>query len=60
MTQRQTGMPAGLSEDRLDRIKRVFEDVRWTLGVCWVGELFELLAVYDLYLQAAWLQLKPS
>ncbi|HEY7294324.1 MAG TPA: hypothetical protein VH916_04740 [Dehalococcoidia bacterium] len=60
MTQRQPGMPAGLSEERLDRIKRVFEDVRHTLGVCWVGELFELLAVYDLYLQAAWLQLKPS
>src|SRR5579871_5600093 len=60
VTQRQPGMPAGLSEDRLDRIKRVFEDVRLTLGVCWVGELFELLAVYDLYLQAAWLQLKPS
>jgi len=60
VTQRQPGMPAGLSEDRLDRIKRVFEDVRRTLGVCWVGELFELLAVYDLYLQAAWLQLKPS
>lgn len=53
-------MPAGLSEDRLDRIKRVFEEVRLTLGVCWVGELFELLAVYDLYLQAAWLQLRPS
>jgi hypothetical protein len=60
VTQRQPGMPAGLSEERLDRIKRVFEDVRLTLGVCWVGELFELLAVYDLYLQAAWLQLKPS
>ncbi|HLZ71723.1 MAG TPA: hypothetical protein VKV26_17610 [Dehalococcoidia bacterium] len=60
MTQRHSGMPAGLSEDRLDRIKRVFKDVRRTLGVCWVGELFELLAVYDLYLQAAWLQLKPS
>lgn len=60
MTQHQPGMPVGLSEDRLDRIKRVFEDVRLTLGVCWVGELFELLAVYDLYLQAAWLQLKPS
>lgn len=60
MPQRSAGLPAALSEDRLDRLKEILADVRRTLGVAWAGELFEALAVYDVYVQTAWYQLKPS
>jgi hypothetical protein len=49
-----------LSEERLDRIKSIFSDVRESLGIAWVGDLCEELAAYDRYLQAAWYQLKPN
>jgi hypothetical protein len=60
LPQHSHGPYAAISEERLDIIKATFVDIRGTLGLPWVGELFELLAVYDLYLQAAWLQAKPS
>jgi hypothetical protein len=57
---RQAHTLPALPEERLDRLKEVFTEVRRALGVPWVGELFETLAVYDRYLVAAWLQLLPS
>ncbi len=53
--------PAEVDENAVEgKVKAVFDDIKTTLAIPTVGQVFRRLAVYPWFLQLAWRNLKPN